>query len=290
MERKEYIDALKAMKVMETNKRSKFPYVDFSMYSPCYKFSNENLSGYYPMFNIMGGDVLTVCGSGDQVLSAFLYGASRVDCFDSNMLTYYNLMLKAYCVKNLDYEDFLAFFGLAYYNWNMKNFYDGFKENIDNNNIRVFFDLLFDNYISINNIYNNNETCYPENLVSSIPYLNEEKYYKLKESIDISRINFVLCDLFDIYKHYNNKYDFINFSNICDYVDNLISFYGFIDDTRSNHLNDNGGIIVNYAWSRPYYDKINTTIAKRVSGYQKGIKTSGYNDDCDSIIYIKKTR
>ena len=291
MEKKGFIDGLQAIKVIEKNRHEGFSYVDFSLYSTCYKFSNENLSGYYPKFNIKDGNVLTVCGSGDQVLSAFLYGAKNVDCFDSNILTYYNLMLKAYCIKHLSFEDFFLFFGLSH-SCDKKIIYDSFKDKIDNNDVRLFFDLLFDNDINVDYLYNNGETCYPENLVVSIPYLEINNYYKLKDTLDISRINFVVSDLFDVYKHYSNKYSFVNLSNICDYFDNLIPFYEFINDTNLNHLTDDGGVMVGYSWTRPYSNETNNMTASIVGAYQSRVQGVGYfcEEDCDSIMYVKKAK
>lgn len=65
-----------------------------------------------PYFDINNGNVLTVCGSGDQVLSSILYGAKKVDTFDSNKLAYYNLKLKLAVLKTLEYEEFINFYSI----------------------------------------------------------------------------------------------------------------------------------------------------------------------------------
>lgn len=100
---KGYVDGLKTLEVISKNKNDSIKYADFSEFSPCYKFSNENLAAYYDKFNnsIDNGRILTVCGSGDQVLSSILYGAKSIDCFDSNYLTYYGMMLKIYILLNI---------------------------------------------------------------------------------------------------------------------------------------------------------------------------------------------
>jgi hypothetical protein len=289
-----YDDALEAIKVIEKNKSKGNGYADFSKFSPCYKFSNENLSDYYSKFNIDGGNVLTVCGSGDQVLSSILYGASYVDCFDSNLLTYYNLMLKIYCIKYLDFDEFLYFFELcnAFTESNKtKNIYAFFKDKIDDDNIRIFFNLLFNSKINIKYLYNNSEFCFIEDLVSSIPYLNVQNYYKLKGLIDVSKISFTVCDLFDVFNFFDKQYSFVNLSNICDYIDNLIPFYDLIKNMYLNHLNDNGGIMIGYSWTRPHYNSKNNMIAEILDAYQTSVKSVGYSleSDSDSIIYKKKS-
>ena len=123
----------------------------------------------------------------------------------------------------------------------------------------------------------------------SIPYLDKDNYYKLRAMLDVSKISFVVCDLFDIYKYYDGKYSFINFSNICDYIDNLIPFYGFIKDTCIEHLSHDGGIIINYSWTRPYYNETNNMIASNIGAYQTGVHAYGYdsNADSDPITYYK---
>ena len=119
--------------------------------------------------------------------------------------------------------------------------------------------------------------------------IDKDNYYKLRAMLDVSKISFVVCDLFDIYKYYDGKYSFINFSNICDYIDNLIPFYGFIKDTCIEHLSHDGGIIINYSWTRPYYNETNNMIASNIGAYQTGVHAYGYdsNADSDPITYYK---
>ena len=82
----------------------------FKEISPLFRFSNENISEYYKLYNFNNKDVLTVIGSGDQALSAIYRGAKKVDVFDINKLSYYLLMLKKYAIKSLTYNEFITFF------------------------------------------------------------------------------------------------------------------------------------------------------------------------------------
>ena len=41
-----------------------------------------------------------------------MYGAKKVDTFDSNKLAYYNLKLKLAVLKTLGYEEFINFYSI----------------------------------------------------------------------------------------------------------------------------------------------------------------------------------
>ena len=261
-----YHDSLKVLDFVRRIDDEGSTYVDFSSYSPCYKFSNENLVGYYDKFDNKGR-VLTVCGSGDQVLSSILYGAKEIDCFDSNRVAYYNLMLKIYAIKSLDYNCFIDFFGISSTNVDKKNIYDSFKHRIDNKSIRVFFDILFDASYPISYLYNKDEEDVND-LFCNIPYLIPENYDRLKGMIDSCKINFKHSDLFNVFSFFDGKYDFINFSNIYDYVDSSIKFCTFIENVKSNHLEKNGAIMINYSWSRPHFSSSVDETASFIGAYQ----------------------
>ena len=265
---------------------NKSSYVDFSNYSFCYKFSNEIISGYYPKFNISNGRILTVCGSGDQVLSAVLFGAKDIDCFDSNCISYYNLMLKIYSIKFLDYESFLDFFGISGRCVDKKDIYNSFRLNINNKNVRYFFDIVFDDEIGISKLYN---TDYEnvQDLFYNIPYLNSNNYYKLRNIIDNCNITFKQSDLFNVFNFFNGTYDFINYSNIFDYVENSVEFCLFIKDTILNHLNHDGGIMINYSWLMPHYSSSINSTAQFIGADQTRISSCKSNN---SIMYCGRIK
>lgn len=285
-----YSDGLHVIKFIDNIEKNGHGYVDFSNYSTCYKFSNENLIGYFDKFKIKDGRILTVCGSGDQVLSSILYGAKEVDCFDSNSTAYYNMMLKYYAIKFLDYESFIDFFGISSKNVDEKKIYDSFKHRIRNVRVRAFFDLLFEEKCSISCLYNN-DTENMENLFFNVPYLIPENYYKLKDIIDNSKIKFNQSDLFNVFEIFDGKYDFINFSNIYDYVSNSFRFCIFIDKTKS-HLTDNGAIMINYSWSKPYFSSSINETAEFIGAYQASIPSCNYtsNINSNSIMYYRNIK
>lgn len=225
---------------------------DFSAYSACYVFSNENLSDYYPRFNMNNGSVLTVCGSGDQVLMAVLYGAKRVDCFDTNCLTYYNLILKMNAVMFLDYNDFCSLYNLSNRVCDRKKIYKKFY-NYLSPDVKYFWDYIFINgelSLGVKQFFpyffkERDEELYKA--MERISYLSEDNFIKLKELLKVSEINFKKCDFLEVFDKYTDTYDFINLSNISTYIDRL-AFVKKVREAVCSHLNDNGNIMINYSW------------------------------------------
>lgn len=196
------------LNILSWGKKSK----PFSKFSQCYLFSNENLSAYYDKMNIDSNNVLTVTGSGDQILSAVLLNAKVIDTFDSNMLSYYNLMLKKYSILSFDYKDFKKFYFLDSCS-NRLDMYKNISCNIKEAPIRIFWDEFFANdanlfkycFLSTNDLLSLVE--------KRIPYMNSSDYVALKSKLLNCNINFKNVDILDISKTFFNDYSFINLSN-----------------------------------------------------------------------------
>jgi hypothetical protein len=287
---KTQLDALKALEVIKNNKENKYGESNFKNYTPCYEFSNENLNEYYN--ESIGQNILTVCGSGDQVLCSILYGAKQIDCFDSNPLTYYTMMLKLYLIKNTDYETFLEFYNLKETKKEKIEIYKNIRQYIKEN-IRLFWDEIFKNEKNIDNIYKKNNEK-KENLFIGIPYLKKENYIKLKNNIDNCNISFTTCDIFEIPNIFKNKYDFINFSNIFNYIDGIeetLKFCKLILSIKQNNTKENSLILINYSWNKMHSEEsveMASTImeAYQIEPKQKNIKAPD-DEGTNSILYYK---
>ena len=59
--------------------------------SSIYRFSNENISGYFKYLQNKE-NVLTVIGSGGQILNGILAGTRNFDCFDISVFPEYYLL------------------------------------------------------------------------------------------------------------------------------------------------------------------------------------------------------
>ena len=75
-----------------------------------YSFTTEHLRGYLPLLCRRGSSVLTVCGSGDQILNCALLGARHVAGFDLNIRALYWAELKIAAARRLGMTEFLEFF------------------------------------------------------------------------------------------------------------------------------------------------------------------------------------
>jgi len=78
----------------------------------CFGYSNENLEGVYKHIlskrkNIK--DALVVGSSGDQLINAIFYGAKNITLADINPMSEVVTELKIAAIKNLNFNDFLAY-------------------------------------------------------------------------------------------------------------------------------------------------------------------------------------
>lgn len=280
-------DVKKAGNLMAAAMRDRDCNDSFGGFTLCYCFSNENLAEYYPKYISSGSSVLTVCGSGDQVLSAILYGAKKVDCFDSNRLAYYNLMLKIYAVKYLDFRDFYFLYNLSNRVCDRKMIYEKFSSMIELADVSKFW----------NSIFAVDSKCFPylfrernnnmEDILLRIPYMTEDNFNKLKVLICDCEISFEMLNLFDVVDKYHDKYDFINFSNILDYVDSN-QFISFIQKVKTDNLNVNGNIMVNYSWSEADSIEFYNSVSSSIGASQHSINPCFADKQAGSIMVCRR--
>ena len=255
--------------------------------SQCYAFSNENLSWYYPLFDIKNNDVLTVCGSGDQVLSALLYDAKSVDVFDSNKLAYYHLMLKIGAIKSLDFEEFINFYTLSDFKRKDNIYYEYIEKNIIDDNVREFWKYIITNDDNLRHCFIGNNVN-PNFISNKIPYLDKEKYYLLKDKLDESKIRFENTDIFNILRLFGKEYSFINLSNILYYILDKDAYVYFISCLSKQNLKANGSILLNYYWDNSLIDEKNKIIYQKlgVDSYECDYHDNNQNQQIQEEIKV----
>ena len=278
-------DTLKMIKVDNYNDRYSWMKNStvYGHISQCYAFSNENLNWYYPLFNVKDNDVLTVCGSGDQVLTAILCGAKSVDVFDSNKLAYYHLILKMSAIKSLDFKDFIKFYTLKSFSDERKGYCEVITQNILDEGVKLFWNQIFLDEGNLSHCFLGNNS-YPEFIMNEIPYLNEKNYYILKSKLNEDKINFKNVDIFKTADAFNKKYAFINLSNILYYILDKQAYIYFINLLSNKNLKENGSILLNYYWDDTFSDSKNEIVYQTLNA--KSYK-SDYKDN-DGL--TKKTR
>ncbi len=235
--------------------RKKSSCTGFSELSSIYPFTNENIAAYYSKFDFKDKRILTVLGSGDQVLNAILLGAKEIDCFDISIFANFYFALKKAAIKALTYEEFLDFFIeyntvfeiklyskiCKYLSPEIKKFWDSLYLEFSGYQIRKsdLFEQTFSHFTDEDSILKTNL------------YLNETEYYKLREVIDNCEVRFFNCDILSLSEVCRNDYDFIGLSNIYSRV------WTSEKETLENEivklgkmLNKNGVIIIDYAWNK----------------------------------------
>lgn len=226
-----------------------------------YSMTTENIAGFLKKYNLNDKRVLTVAGSGDQRLNAYLMGASEVTCFDINGLCKLQLDLKDKAIQYLEYEDFLRLFGI-YTETPIEgqildvDMFHKIEDYLDEDTYSFFYYVLCEkDYTIHNSIY------YPFDKSLSIQqrmnaYLNPDSYYLLRHRLRGKSNRFIhvgIDQLSDIIK--GEKYDLILLSNISDYTQLMwskdsLGHYKQIIDQLALILNDQGIMQVGYVYSR----------------------------------------
>ena len=78
-----------------------------------YVYATEMVARYYRAVGLQDKTVLTVIGSGDQVINAHFLGARRVVGFDLNTWAIHMMNLKSAAIATLEYEEFMKYFGVS---------------------------------------------------------------------------------------------------------------------------------------------------------------------------------
>ena len=236
----------------------------FNFYGKVYPVTNENISGYLPIFNMSEyKKALTVLSSGDHAFNLVHAGITDIDAFDCNRLTeYYALGLKRAMIMKYSYQEYLEALKA------MMDSYKCFQEEMDIiSDSLPFMDEEYRAYWKSLKEYAHN---YLEPLqlsllclfcIGSEPsylnhnnYLNSEKEYNLfKEKLEQANISFTNCDIGRITRMHQ-EYDVIMLSNVLDY---FYLDYGFdwkykilknFESELLSVLSPNGVAFLNYIY------------------------------------------
>ncbi len=227
--------------------------------SPMYLNATEMTSEYYSFLNLDDKDVLTVIGSGDQVIDSYFYGAKKVVGFDINKNATHMLNLKLEAIKSLSYKEFLRFFYISEENSILNHkIYTRFRKFLSEST-RKFFDKLyklfdFDGYKLANSCFIHQRKAEIEQLKFSGFLEDEVSYNKVREILSKKKPALLICELNELSKKLENtRFDLTNLSNIPNYLvnsfkeegkeDPLDYFFNKILLTLKDILKENGKII-----------------------------------------------
>lgn len=251
----EYLEQLKAYII--TNRKLSS---DFGKFSKIYNMTTENIYGFLKNYDLKDKRILSVAGSGDQRLNAYLLGAKEVTCFDINPLTKLHLDLKDSAIANINFEKFLNFFNIysrkygSFFGALDFRIYDEFKDSLDSNTRYLFDEIINNSEISEKSIYFDflNDVRILENMNG---YLTPDTYEKMSTIIKKQRINFIESSIDELSSKLNgDKFDMILLSNISDYIhkiygENGLEEYRKVIDKLTDNLELYGIMQVGYIYA-----------------------------------------
>ncbi len=190
--------------------------------SRIYVYATEMVSSYYSLLDLKNKKVLTIIGSGDQILNAYFYGAESVTGFDINTRSPFFVDLKIQAIKNLDYGVFLGFFGDTHANGNLDhNTYLKFRNSLQDNT-KTFFDKIYGEATGGNIVkseYFRDRAFLKPNISDINAYLiNEDSYLKMRRILLDVGPQYIVGNIIDIAPSFlTENYDVINMSNVFNY-------------------------------------------------------------------------
>lgn len=252
--------------------------------SPIYRFTNEDILSYFHHLENKN-KVLTVIGSGCQILNGILAKTKYFDCFDISIFPEYYLYLQLASIQALTKEEYLKY----YFSSDREeifndDLYEKIREKLKGK-YKDFWDglyMFFDGIDIYNSLLFRSDICIKNNIIENNPYLQENNYQKLKHILETDSIK-ITPKVADIKKYkFDKQYDLVNLSNILTYHfngNNLEQFIKFLDENFN--LTKNGEII-NYIFN------INKEVEENITSI---IKPNGYIEDIKNkklLVYKKQ--
>lgn len=209
-----------------------------------YKKTNEKLNEFIDLL-LNKDKVLSVIGSGDQILNTLLTKPSKIDAFDISVFPKFFLKLKIASIKSLSRDEYIKFFFST-----TETFLDEYYDDLYFDKIRKeleieaedFWTYLFQ-YNDWYDIYNStlfsSESVFEEQAIIQNKYLDNDEYYKLRDILQSVQINYIESNLLDL--KINDTYDLIYLSNILEYVKKS-AYFDKIDELSVK----NKGVIISY--------------------------------------------
>lgn len=222
----------------------------FSDISGIYKGTNEFITNEQYQEALKNKTrILSVLGSGDQIINSILFGSKDIEGFDISRFPKYYLMLKLAAIKSLSKDEYLSFlFGDIHDELYNEDMYSKIYPYLDEDT-RLFWDSLFD-YFDVCEI--NDSMLFRSDImnkgimVNNNPYLQGDNFERVKSNLKGIDIKFHEGNIFTMFNGNTKGFDLINLSNIIHYykcVDKDYSGYkSFLDSLPLNEK----GLILSY--------------------------------------------
>ncbi len=277
--------------------------IEMSEEAPMYIYATEGVSSYYSILKINNKKILTICGSGDQVLNAYFFGAKEVVGFDLNKRSEFITRIKIAAIKELNYKEFLKFFGKNYTSASLDyGLYRKIQKNLDKKTIAFFNSLYkkcnFKGKKLVKSEYFRQREDVRLDIKKINLYLkNERTYLKLRHILKNIKFKFVQGNVKDIYTNkrlINEKFNILNLSNVPNYFtvkferenarDPIMTFFREILLNLRKKLSPKG-IIFYYAYSAQIYPN---RVAKKMPLLSKNLSTKRIAKQKEFKVTIKR--
>jgi len=226
-----------------------------------YVYATEMVSDYYSKLNIRNKRVLSITGSGDQIINAYFFGAKEVIGFDINKYASFFLEFKVSAISNLTYQEFIRFFGKDMVNGTLDiKLYNKLKQNLSSS-ARNFFDKIYKEFKNngrrlLKSGYFRQRAMILSSAARINIYLkNEKNYLKCRDIMSNKKLQSLELDINDILasKKLKGKFDIINLSNVLNYLtsnteeDNLLKVLAAVTKKVSQRVKT-GGVFFGYSY------------------------------------------
>lgn len=203
--------------------RTEFNFGDKEVFhnsSAVYKKSNERIQDYQDYF-INKNRVLTVIGSGDQILNMILEDVYEIDSFDISVFPKYFLYLKMAAIQALSRKEYIDFF----YEYNNKaEIYDEMYDRISDYlepEAKEFWDSLL-GFFDWQEVYDStlfsSEPCIVNDVILQNKFLqSDENYLTLRSKLPHKKITTIECDIMTGADKFKGPYEIVYLSNIIYY-------------------------------------------------------------------------
>ncbi|MDE1970874.1 MAG: DUF3419 family protein [Patescibacteria group bacterium] len=239
--------------------------------SRMYVYATEMVAEYYARLDLKDKSILTVVGSGDQIINAYFFGAKEVIGFDINTRAPLFADLKINALRELSYEEFLSFFGHTFSDGMFDEaLYIRFRDAL-RVETQEFFDACYatmkgSEFLSSEFFRQRSVLTISPTTVNA--YLRDEAAYgTTKRALLVHEPRCVACEIQDLPACFRGKtFDMINISNIPNYFVRKSEerVKEFLSVLRALHtLLAPRGFIFFYTYSPLSYDEGTLPLASR---------------------------
>lgn len=191
--------------------------------APVYIYATELVGDYYQTLGAKGGDILTVLGSGDQMINAFALGANTVASFDLNQNAKFIAELKVSAIEHETYESFLSFFGDTYSNAVFGRATYNRLRGYLTKEATEFFDRIYEESKLSGTQPAHHSLFRQRDFLGISPtqvnlYMKDEVFYeKTRSALSDREWPFMQSDASKVSKNLSGQFDLINLSNVPNY-------------------------------------------------------------------------